>query len=464
MKRGFTLIEVMVASVLLVSFMGAYLGTYHSFMSSTQQSKALYQALSSCLSKLEEIAGHDFYAIIADYNSTTGRTFYLMGNLTGRGWINITDRKDLYGGGEVLVYPNAVDPTRWQSRYGHTSVVYDNKIWVLGGEATGVGLRNDVWSYNGTNWTLVKPHNATDSNMWSPRRYHSSLVYDNKMWIMGSDARTNDVWYSVNGNKWYQAKPNDTNGWSGRGSFATVVYNDSMWVLGGINATTRVNDVWQSRNGANWTQVKPNDGSGWSARSGLTCLSYNNSMWVIGGSTGIVQKDVWKSTDGLTWSLINGSCSWDGKSQYAGLVYDNAMWLMGGYQVAGFYYNDVWYSTNGVNWTQAKARNATAVWEPRFAMSSTVFNNRMYILGGYGSASGPLNDVWSSTGYHRVLEVDIKASYLTPNNRTIGEDENLDGFFNVTTEDKDGDGEYDTPVQLRAFVSEKKDTTFLGRQ
>jgi hypothetical protein len=43
----------------------------------------------------------------------------------------------------------------WSGRYGHTSVVFDNKIWVIGGY-NGNNLLNDIWySSDGINWTLA---------------------------------------------------------------------------------------------------------------------------------------------------------------------------------------------------------------------------------------------------------------------------------------------------------------------
>ena len=41
----------------------------------------------------------------------------------------------------------ATDSARWPARYGHTSVIFDNKIWVLGGATTYAGEDNDVWYY-----------------------------------------------------------------------------------------------------------------------------------------------------------------------------------------------------------------------------------------------------------------------------------------------------------------------------
>ena len=52
---------------------------------------------------------------------------------------------------------------------------------------------------------------------------------------------------------------------------------------------------------------------------------------------------------GASWSEATTAAAWPGRSAFTGLVYDNKMWVMGGYN-GTTYYNDVWYSTDGVNW------------------------------------------------------------------------------------------------------------------
>ena len=72
---------------------------------------------------------------------------------------------------------------RWSPRYGHEAFVYDDKIWVIGGESQEV--KNDIWYSDdkGNNWKEVSP--ATDSTKWAIRFGHQSFVYDNKIWVLG---------------------------------------------------------------------------------------------------------------------------------------------------------------------------------------------------------------------------------------------------------------------------------------
>ncbi len=451
-KRAFTLVELMIASAILVTLMVAYLGTYHPLLKNTQQNKSFALAMTACLNKINEISAYDFSLVPRDYSSTgtPGDTFNLSGFASGdgAGKITITDRPDLYGGG----CQQATSSANWGNRRGHTSLVYDNKMWVLGGITGSFSLKNDVWySTDGATWTQ-----ATASAGWSPRWHHTSLVYDNKMWVLGGEGslgRYNDVWYSTDGATWTEAKPNDASGWSGRCGHTSLVYDNKMWVLGGISSSDFLNDVWYSTDGINWTEVTTNPPV-WPARCDHTSLVYDNKMWVLGGNASYnARNDVWYSTDGATWTQAkpNDGNGWSRRWCHTSLVYDNKMWVLGG--GGSSYWNDIWYSTDGATWTQA---TANASWSKRREFTSLVYDNKMWVLGGFNGAG--ISDVWSSTAYNRLLEVVIRAGFKTPEGRIIGaSDTNNNGTIEPDEVNSD------TPVQIRGFIAEKRKEAFLGQ-
>ena len=85
----------------------------------------------------------------------------------------------------------------WVGRHGHQSVVYDNKMWVMGGSTINSQFSNDIWSStDGVTWTQV-----ITSGAWSIRTAHQAIVYDNKMWVMGGfrydQQFSNGVWSST---------------------------------------------------------------------------------------------------------------------------------------------------------------------------------------------------------------------------------------------------------------------------
>ena len=301
------------------------------------------------------------------------------------------------------VWTQATAAAGWTGRDGHTSVVFDNKMWVMGG-SDGATYKNDVWwSTDGATWTQ-----ATAAAGWTGRFFHSSVVFDNKMWVMGgrdTGGYKNDVWYSSDGINWTQATADA--GWSEREGHTSVVFDNKMWVMGGYNvflSPPHKNDVWYSTDGATWTQATA--AAGWSERRDFPSVVYDSKMWVMGGyHTGPYppgyKNDVWWSTDGATWTQATAAAGWTWRGGHTSVVYDNKMWVMGGQGA----FNDVWWSTDGATWTQATA----AGWAVRYWHTSVVYDNKMWVMGGFGTGPSFKNDVWYSTwrGIHTTAATQI---------------------------------------------------------
>jgi hypothetical protein len=111
------------------------------------------------------------------------------------GWNGVDFTNDVWYSSDGINWTQATENAEWSAREGHTTVVFDNKVWLLGGLDIN-GLRDDVWySTNGVNWTQ-----ATSSAGWLPRCAHTSVVFNNMMWVLGGMGQgyiyLNDVWYS----------------------------------------------------------------------------------------------------------------------------------------------------------------------------------------------------------------------------------------------------------------------------
>ncbi len=115
-------------------------------------------------------------------------------------------------------WTQATAAAAWTRRNYHTSLVYDNKMWVIGGWDG--AYKNDVWSStDGIVWTQ-----ATAAAAWTRRNYHTSLVYDNKMWVIGGYRGLSDVWYSADGITWTQSIA--AAAWPARFWHTSLVYNN----------------------------------------------------------------------------------------------------------------------------------------------------------------------------------------------------------------------------------------------
>jgi fibronectin type 3 domain-containing protein len=292
-------------------------------------------------------------------------------------------------------WTTATDSAAFSARYWHQSVVFDNKMWVIGGVKKNNVRKNDVWSStNGITWTT-----ATDSAAFSARYGHQSVVFDNKIWVIsGSDGSPkNDVWRSTDGVIWTTAT--DSAAFSARQDYQAVVFNDGnstkMWVIGGIGSGFK-NDVFSSTDGVTWTTATAS--AQFPARDSHQSVVFNKKMWVIGGRNagGNPLNDVWSSTDGVTWTKKTDSAAFSGRQDYQAVVFDNKIWVIGGNarmpgETGNKRLNDVWNSIDGVTWTKA---TDSAQFSIRDSHQSVVFDNKMWVIGGFVSSHNLKNDVW----------------------------------------------------------------------
>jgi hypothetical protein len=252
----------------------------------------------------------------------------------------------------------------------------------------------------GVDWVL-----STTSAEWSPRAKHSAASYDGKLWVMGGDRNLNDVWSSSNGTYWELATASA--GWEGRDDHASVVFQDRMWVIGGNDSrqSIRYNDVWSSTDGISWDQLTNN--APWDAREGHGCVVHNGKVWVFGGYRGSsgngYVNDVWWTANGIDWSSATSDAEWSPRADMACTVFDEKIWLLGGnagqpHLDVVVSYNDVWSSEDGITWKEV---TESANWSERRFHSVLPFEDKLWLFGGgYGYYFVPLesmtDEIWAS--------------------------------------------------------------------
>lgn len=145
--------------------------------------------------------------------------------------------------------------TPFVSRRGHTLSSFDGKLWILGGygPAGSGSVRGDHWySADGVTWTGV----TTGTRPFM--EHHSSVVMDGRLWSLGGvyTLYLGDVWASGNGTAWTKLLEQNVSSthFSARWRHASVVYKNRMWVIGGMDQPTPYcNDVWYSENASGST-------------------------------------------------------------------------------------------------------------------------------------------------------------------------------------------------------------------
>ncbi len=341
-----------------------------------------------------------------------------------------------------FVWGKTTESVPWSGRAWHTALAWGDTLYILGGGGLSDGsYLNDTWlSQDGVDW-VQQPTSASCTcstyliggvcqgtqycaeNKWTPRSGHSSVIAKIKtpadpvayegMWVIGGydetssskwvcdDLRT-ELWSSSSG---------------GQLQLTSVCYRSHYE---GVYKHSYKNDVWASYDGAKWYLVAESSEiqeigyhpyyPAWERRWGHTSVFFKDKLWVMGGEaysktesyrdwngqyvtyeTGVAKNDVWSSSDGAYWTAATYNAPWSSRYGHSSVVFDNKIWVIGGWSGNG-YKNDVWYSSDGVNWTQA---TANAAWSARGYHSSVVFQNKMWVLGGNANGQDK-NDAWYS--------------------------------------------------------------------
>ena len=306
----------------------------------------------------------------------------------------------------------------FNSKDGSGLLSFKNKMWLLGGwdppYHPPMNTHSEIWSSTtGANWTFET------SAPWPARHCAAWLVSDSAMWVIGGDPQSGcltDVWKSTDGVNWIQTTA-AIPGYTIRNNPNYAYANGNLIVFGGEQCSGNpLTDVWTSTDGINWNQL-PN--APWKGRGMQinTCVDNSGQIWMLGGSNEGTRRsynEVWKSTDGINWTLVNESAPWSGRYWHTVAWFDNKIWLMGG-MATGLEMNDVWYSEDGIIWKELKSTTGNWPSSTRHAQSTTVYDNALWYMCGIAT-----NNAWkivntSTVGVHKTLDSNISGLKLFPN-------------------------------------------------
>lgn len=214
-------------------------------------------------------------------------------------------------------------------RDNHAAVVFNNKIWIIAGRGltgTQTDRRNDVWSSpNGRNWTK-----ETSAANFSIRQNTSAVVFNNRIWIIGGinneEGKLGDIWSSSDGVNWTQESANAAFGT--RYKAAITVFQNKLWLTGGgVNGDR---SIWSSTDGRNWTQELMNPPF---TDDNNKLFVLENKLWAFGGSTGTGshRNNLWSSPDGIHWTQETSPAPFPPRVNFASAVYNNKIWVLGGF-------------------------------------------------------------------------------------------------------------------------------------
>lgn len=285
----------------------------------------------------------------------------------------------------------------WSERDGMMSVYAFDKWWGLGGWnpgtfSGGVDTTNEIYSATDlTDWALELSHDG------SPPTSGAGARWKRRHWFGCFLHTHNDVEYIyVLGGDHESYLESD---FAGSGGYQS--------------------DIWRSADGLIWERVMESGDAPWGARMLQVWGSSTGTLWMFGGQDGLLSEnptvrydDLWTSTDGgATWSLV----AMTNKPSARGIInklpeWNGRMWLVSGgtYETLDVptrtYCREVWSfdpTNTAAGWTQ----HATPPWLGAGYCSVEVFNDRLFVLGGYSYGLNT-RSIWSTADGESWLQHD----------------------------------------------------------
>lgn len=256
----------------------------------------------------------------------------------GRWWITCGDGagadayKDIWYSYNGIAWYEATNDAACGRRFSHTAIAFNNQMLVISGsnnnDFTGTTARKDVWATsNGVDWYAL-----TENAEFGCRYSHLNVVYDNKIWLIGgfkNGSPAKDVWNSLDGVVWEQViGAANFNAMIVDTASSVCVFDNKMWVLENGSA------VWYSTTGDVWTKTA--DLSLGGEETKLVALS--DRMYLIGGS-GTVNS----SSDGITWTPeLTGTYDARTRFNVIGIDDPDAILVLNGTASGPVYFSDCW--------------------------------------------------------------------------------------------------------------------------
>ena len=186
----------------------------------------------------------------------------------------------------------------------------------------------------------LKKWETISKNSNLPRRFfYRPFVFDNKLWIIGGEDKNTkfaDIWNSPDGIRWTKQKDNTPFG--ARSGSQIVELNGKLFLLN--------NDVWSSTNGLDWELVTNEIVKG-EEIFGYTAIIFDQKIWLLGcNRNGQFSSQVLVSSDGKKWE--SKDAPWSPRGGIAAAVFRDKLYMTGGKyggtpnQPNFIYSNDLW--------------------------------------------------------------------------------------------------------------------------
>lgn len=281
---------------------------------------------------------------------------------------------------------------------GNAITQFNGKLWLAGGDVLSSQNSNFIifQSTNGVNWNNVS-HNSDYTRRYAP----SLTVFDDQLWLIGGLDHESNLFADIN-------KSPDAESWisvistapfGGTALHHCFVHDNKMILVTGYQAgAVSHNTVWSTTDGTNWTEE---NSTAFPYRYGSSFVKFQNEYYIVGGTNGTGYfNEIYKSTDGVTWSSVSTSGSlFSGLAFHTTTVHNGKVWLVGG-EGSGAPAPELWYSSDMIHWTEYIDLPSGA--QAMKLHSAMDYNGKIWLFGGeYFDAS---ENAWKLQGKIQTME------------------------------------------------------------
>ncbi|PKV50002.1 galactose oxidase-like protein [Aquimarina sp. MAR_2010_214] len=280
------------------------------------------------------------------------------------------------------------DNTAFPKRAYSTTVAFNGKLWVIGGQNEAGDPLGDIWSSSdGIDWVL-----AQDTPLFGAIDRHYAIVFKNKLWIYGGIRGGNisrSIYSSDDGINWTEEI--EITPFNQYNNMTMTVFNNKLWRIAAYNSNiadpSNERHIYSSTDGLNWTLETENHG--FDFKYGMAVSNLNNTLYGVleKGDPSNRSVTIRTSTDGVTWNELSNNTTINFSYNPTLTVLNNRLNIVSGSNLTNYY-----QSSNGIDWELATNRSAITG-KLKYAFAS--LNGKLYAVAGGSSLGLANNSVWN---------------------------------------------------------------------
>lgn len=260
-------------------------------------------------------------------------------------------------------------------------------------------IARDTRLWKGLFFLVPSSQGVPNSRLWC-----TTVVVNSKMYLFGghttqeatnliSDVKSDLYEYDFDTRVW---TPLDHK-MGGKTEHKCVTYKNSLWFTGGYNGQDYTNDTYTFDPSTRVSAIVQTTGERFSPRSALTVGIWEGKMYTFGGWNGFTRKwfnDIHElCLETRTWRyVVSKGTKPVQRTSHASVIRDGKMYIFGGFSGEN-YLNDLWeFDIATETWRDVTEEGFGERPAPRSRFCATVYNDSMYILGG-----------WNKIGYFEDL-------------------------------------------------------------